>query len=1248
MDMPRYRWPGFKMQLLAELQRQQNETQFCDTFLQTEGISVPAHSCILAALSPYLSRKLLSSPSPPSGQKQQLQLQAVKAQTLLKLVGLLYSGELEVTGSMEQNDVLSAARQFGITELVEGQLKEMKGGDPQQRVCQSCKDKEVEGRERNERWEMQNAGVQSDIAEASAADSLTEKRTSVSTGTQTVLTCKKAVSSSFNHSNQTTASDQEPTSSLPQSTMQTQNTTPDQHFGSSSVPPISSIPGGRSSDETFALDGSSDSLTNAISTSALCSDVITFPFSLTSDSDSLTLQEYSLHQHSSEGETTGNMTDSRDNEENQSPHTLRDVMLGVGGGQRQDRANAKMRGMAQMKQMRQMVEATQISIKVKLRRRTKEEVWEVVDRQGKDETLATLSSLQQDDSNQKQQQTTPSNDGSPPSSTQPGSISTLKTQGPVEENDEQIEKLLEDIMMGLNILPDLETETKKSHHPQPSKHQAPTPYWIQHTENDGVQGQVHAGVGAAGYGCYQDFGTQLCLSSTDTDQSLPSCSSLSSVQPDAVSVQQQQQQYSPQCQLSLTSMGKSGDLSHQGMMTLSTSQIPNHEGATTSVIPPAFNSSVHRLQDPECKDQSSQEDQNILKFLPLANGNQAKPSHSFSLPCMGDLRLPRCLSPLESPGSTSKHQPFCSDSTDHNTEIQPQPSLHGPPWLTETPTSLQFPFSAITHKESTSGPTSQDTSINCWAKRQKKDLKLISQSEKTWGDLCDVNKKGTTLASPHNVTDRKSEAPKKRNRKRTRHPPEDNGSLPCKELKVSDGKESRFNLSVCSVSLSSNNVLAKERQMANGSTCKPVTSAEKPNEPSTVKEGQQEKIRGPLGRIRTRSSLKGAQETPNNPSPECTSALRSLSIPKRKRGRPPKRKYTKRSESSAAVTEQNSDTVEREPQTNKDLSKVKEDEDKTQRMFKKRKRNRGEVEVDPPKMTLNAKSAGTTETDINQNMNPAGRKPKPPRTVTLKEFQKLIKRQHIKAKMSKESQDKDTNVTSKKGEGEEKAPGSEREGLTRETEIDNILPHITEGIKESHSMNNGTVDINDNQIFNKSATELSESQRDDPRSSTAEEASWFDEEQCSVFTFGDLGEEVEKLAAKREQPLKDLCGAQACATAESDATQWINGDGSSLNDPNQCSEDTMHSDHSLNPQTPQRTVLPLMDADGCNRISGCAQVGKDEEEDEEAEVDILLCSPDKVPQTRDRENGLENVDTSPEEDEEEDVKEIDVTGDETE
>jgi len=78
------------------------------------------HGWILAALSPYLSQKVSASPCPPAGQQRRVKLQVVNAQTLLKLVGLLYSGSLEGNENTDQADVLAAANQLGFDRLVEG------------------------------------------------------------------------------------------------------------------------------------------------------------------------------------------------------------------------------------------------------------------------------------------------------------------------------------------------------------------------------------------------------------------------------------------------------------------------------------------------------------------------------------------------------------------------------------------------------------------------------------------------------------------------------------------------------------------------------------------------------------------------------------------------------------------------------------------------------------------------------------------------------------------------------------------------------------------------------------------------------------------------------------------------------------------------------------------------------------------------------------------------------------------------
>ncbi|XP_056890937.1 BTB/POZ domain-containing protein 18-like [Takifugu flavidus] len=134
--MQRYWWPRYVEHLVRELQRQQNASQFCDTLLQAEGISVPTHSCVLAALSPQLSERLSGAQPSPLGQRRKVRLDSMTAQTLLKLVGLLYSGEVEVKGSLEKDEVLYAARQFGITDLVEGR-KDVWGreGQPREDTC---------------------------------------------------------------------------------------------------------------------------------------------------------------------------------------------------------------------------------------------------------------------------------------------------------------------------------------------------------------------------------------------------------------------------------------------------------------------------------------------------------------------------------------------------------------------------------------------------------------------------------------------------------------------------------------------------------------------------------------------------------------------------------------------------------------------------------------------------------------------------------------------------------------------------------------------------------------------------------------------------------------------------------------------------------------------------------------------------------------------------------------------------------
>ncbi|XP_068571569.1 uncharacterized protein [Cebidichthys violaceus] len=114
-----YQKPGFEALLLSELQRQQQCSQFCDTLLKTDGVSVPAHSCVLSAISPHISSALSSSPPPPAGQSHLLEFRALGACTLLHVVRLLYCGEMAGEGEKEKQEAISAAAKLGIHGLVE-------------------------------------------------------------------------------------------------------------------------------------------------------------------------------------------------------------------------------------------------------------------------------------------------------------------------------------------------------------------------------------------------------------------------------------------------------------------------------------------------------------------------------------------------------------------------------------------------------------------------------------------------------------------------------------------------------------------------------------------------------------------------------------------------------------------------------------------------------------------------------------------------------------------------------------------------------------------------------------------------------------------------------------------------------------------------------------------------------------------------------------------------------------------------
>ncbi|XP_056327843.1 uncharacterized protein LOC130240386 [Danio aesculapii] len=101
----------FETLLVKELQKQQSRAEFCDIVLQSRGVSVPVHSCVLSAFSPFLCGALSAMPSPRNGQKRLIEVQSMESCTLLRLVSLLYTGQLHE----DKEDVLSAACKLGIS-----------------------------------------------------------------------------------------------------------------------------------------------------------------------------------------------------------------------------------------------------------------------------------------------------------------------------------------------------------------------------------------------------------------------------------------------------------------------------------------------------------------------------------------------------------------------------------------------------------------------------------------------------------------------------------------------------------------------------------------------------------------------------------------------------------------------------------------------------------------------------------------------------------------------------------------------------------------------------------------------------------------------------------------------------------------------------------------------------------------------------------------------------------------------------
>lgn len=529
-----------------------------------------------------------------------------------------------------------------------------------------------------------------------------------------------------------------------------------------------------------------------------------------------------------------------------------------------------------------------------------------------------------------------------------------------------------------------------------------------------------------------------------------------------------------QCHSSLTSTEETDGMSHRDAPPSKSLTCP-HPAA------PAPRSVVPTDLGPACQDPSSRD---VLELLPLKNGNDVQSSPPLSIPCVDDLRLPRCLSPLEPFISAPKP----NNSLNHGEKFQSQPSFRGRPGLAESPGSLLFPLSGITHREST--PLAQDKSDSCQSQQQQTRLELSAPQSQRPRVKSDILDQGGTVAARHqNATEGTSErrkmtaalrckqgdtagnaaAPGRRKRKSSGHLQDGAASrLALRDEKPSDGTKGQITLGVCCVSLSSNNVLAKEREMASNSS----HVANKYLKQSTATKSGTQDLKTVQTRIRTRAYLRQTSVTSREHFSVLKPPAHTAKTMNKHRCPAPRLKCggleTKLEESPASYGEKKSQTEPCEQKTDNSLQKEEEGEEKR---CKKRRRSRRDVEVIPLKKAMNA---GKAEGDEKNDAIPAMRT----ETVNLKEFQELIKCQHSKTK-EREETDKD----------------------------------VTEPQIGSHVI----FDKNQNQIFKKLTPDDSESQQDkDNRHRSGEETS---------LSYDVLGEQAQP-AAEWEEPLQNPDGGK--------------------------------------------------------------------------------------------------------------------------
>lgn len=550
----------------------------------------------------------------------------------------------------------------------------------------------------------------------------------------------------------------------------------------------------------------------------------------------------------------------------------------------------------------------------------------------------------------------------------------------------------------------------------------------------------------------------------------------------------------------MTYTGEGGGSSCRDTPLSDTQDCPYHEAARVRSVTPTIlyssdqNSCDQELHYSACQEASSNKVQFLPKLSTHSRGNDAQSPKPHSLPCTGEeLSLPKCLSPLEhSPSVAKYHQTAFNHFSSHGERGQ-QPPLKGLSWLMMNTGVVQFPLSAMVHQEETR-PSLQDTNYPCQSKRCQSRLVCNNDSVQMDGHggaskgLCIENeakdrKKIKLSTACQTVATLKSKCDRVRERSKRQmeqHDDAGDNTQPAKKMRKSlsctkkslgqllgykeDGTHSQVNMSVCSVSLSSNNVLAENRKRARNPLSTSSKYAGEPKKLSEITERMKRAARRPMAlgtrksvsqnalktQIRTRGYSKNTQQqgTPSDTCPETPSALGTLAMivgimdklepSKRKRGRPRKIKpedlfHNNSAVPSAAHENHDGESIQQSYEYRRGTQELTEMGEKQRKNYRKRLRDKnteadgivrnmvqdaqtseqtksscGITALEPngdQQQNSSLENANGTKADKDTAISPdnISRAIKRMPTVTLKEFQKLIKHRRFKTRNSEEN-----------------------------------------------------------------------------------------------------------------------------------------------------------------------------------------------------------------------------------------------------